>query len=56
MEGAVGNAEKSARLRVVGVLAITLEQSERSDEISLLEEVHGIRQLHFLLLYRDKIV
>ena len=50
VESAVGNAEKSARLGVVGILAITLKEGEGSDEITLLEEVAGIWQLHLLLL------
>ena len=36
MEGAIGNAKKSACLCVVSVLAIALEQSQCRDEVSLL--------------------
>ena len=51
MEGAVGNAEKSPDLRVMSVLAITLQKGERSDKIALLQEVVSVWQPQLLLLY-----
>ena len=53
MEGAVGNAEKSPRLRVMSVLAITLQKGERSDKIALLQEVASVWQPQLLLLYSN---
>ena len=39
MEGAIGDAEQSPDLGVVGVLAIALKKSERRDKITFLQEV-----------------
>jgi len=50
VESAVGDAHKSLQLGVMGVLAITFEQAERCDEISLLHEVIGVWQSELLLL------
>ena len=52
VEGAVGNAQESLRLGVVGVLAIALEQRKGRDEVTLLQEVVRIWQSQFFLLWK----
>ena len=49
MEGAVGNAEEGLQLVVVAVFAVTLEESESSQEVSLLDEVLRVWQFELLL-------
>ena len=50
MEGAIGDSEKGARLRVVGVLAIALEKGQRRHKVPLLQEVIRVWQTKLLLL------
>ena len=54
VEGTVGDAEKSAGLGVVGILAITLEQSEGSHKVPLLQEMVSVWQAELLLLSAHK--
>ena len=50
VESTVGDSEKSARLGVVSILTVALEERQRRNKVTLLQEVASIRQLHLLLL------
>jgi len=50
VECAIGDSNEGARLLVVGVLAIALEQSQCGNEVPLLQEVVRVWQLQLVLL------
>ncbi len=53
VEGAVRNAHVGFQVVSVRVLAVTVKQSQRSDEVPFLEEVRRIRQFEFLLKWQS---
>lgn len=50
MEGAVCDSQEGPHIMPLRVLPVTLEQGLRSDEISLLQEVVGVRKFQLFLL------
>ena len=49
VEGRVSDAEVGLRVVSVAVLTVALEKSESSNEVSFLQEVTGVGQLHLFL-------
>jgi len=49
VESCVGDSHVGLAVVAVAVLTVALEQGQCSNKVSLLQEVSGIRQLHFLL-------
>ena len=55
MEGAVGNAHVGLQVVAVRVFAVAVEQGQGSQEVSFLQEVARVGQLHLFLKAHTKV-